>query len=788
MIKLNLSKATDIDYLFKNYNLNNLYLGYVKGRGYILIHENINKASFTCIESNTAPDDLNLNWHNDTKEIEEIYSQLDKILKPYIDKTLNGNKGDYQTKIVKGVYVDLVSDMLESLEEKYSTYDFAKAKNIKNSEIKQLALNPVETFNFYLNFDAKPLPYYKDAHEQIQSELKGQFKRAVEAFNKNKSIEAIINKDGETKPIITENEFIKIFNSVVCDAFENPLLNIKYGNGKVKLNTIEAIDYVTEEFNIKGVNKNGLETIYYYDDNLNYFEPLTDVKLKNLISNRLGLKVLKSDYEKIYKSIETTDKQYDNLLVFENMLFDMDYMEELNFPNCNYNRADYLAPALIGFETYNNKIHLLNYDDEFDFLGIYNTDPNPKNMTFTEKTLRQILIPKDEPNNLQMFHDFLQRLGACILGVNKFKVITLYFGEGNNGKGILKLLFELIFNRGAYSLTPATFEETFNLQGFTNRKVLLLDEIDKNDFKDLKPTLKRISSPEARIEQRAMYSTDNIVLTNFPMLFIFANVLVKLEMSDTALFNRFDFLKLPNSFVNERELNKVPNSYLVDRNTESKIKSDVDGLSWLITASIKAFVNMENSNNEFVLKQTASQTMDILAQTDYLTKFITLYTEKDLDLVGNECTTNEEILQQFKQYLEIIGATTTETDAVIKRRIGAVIKQVYDIEGKLKESEIYHKQNKTVASYKVKLLSFDELNREFNRVYLINENATQTDLVALEFSNDNKLVYNKIQNGTNTINLLNKAFPNFDNYKIVKELLNLNLIIKTTGTNLTSEY
>lgn len=151
-----------------------------------------------------------------------------------------------------------------------------------------------------------------------------------------------------------------------------------------------------------------------------------------------------------------------------------------------------------------------------------------------------------------------------------------------------------------------------------------------------------------------------------------------------------------------------------------------------------------------------------------------------MDLVGNECTTNEEILQQFKQYLEIIGATTTETDTIIKRRIGAVIKQVYDIEGKLKDSEIYHKQNKTVASYKVKLLSFDDLNKEFNRIYIINENATATELVALDFSNDNKLVYNKIQNETNTINLLNKVYSNFDNYKIVKELLNLNLIIKTT--------
>ena len=511
---------------------------------------------------------------------------------------------------------------------------------------------------------------------------------------------------------------------------------------------------------------------------------MTVETLKNLIISKLGIKLLKTDYNTIFKSLETNNKVYNNILVFKNILYDMDYMEELNYPVGNYNRKDYLAPALIGYEDKDHKIQLLDYDFDFDYMTLYDTNPDPTKITFVEKTLRQILVPKDNPADLSMFHDFIQRLGSEILGVNTYKTITLYYAPGNNGKGILKLLMELIFNKGAYSLTPQTFEETFNLQTFDNRKVLLLDEIDADDFKNMKPTLKRISSPESRVEQRAMYSTDNHVLNNFPMLFIFSNVLINLNMDELALFDRFDFLRLPNTFVSEKELNKTPNSYLKDRDTEKKIKDDIAGLSWLITASIQAFRNMRNSKSEFILRQTAEQTMDILLDTDYLTKFIRLFTYDDETLIPNEFTTVEEIYQQFKQYMNLHGKAIPEDETIIKRRIGTTIKKVYNIAGKVSESEMYYKQNNTTASYRIKLKSFDDIDKEFKRVYVINEDVDDKDLAALSYSKDNKIVYNKIQNGVNTMNLLNKAFPNQDNYKIVRELLNLNLIKITDEINL----
>ena len=55
MIKLNLSAPFDLINLGANANKSNLYLGYVKTKGYVLIYENNDASWFYCIESSTEP-------------------------------------------------------------------------------------------------------------------------------------------------------------------------------------------------------------------------------------------------------------------------------------------------------------------------------------------------------------------------------------------------------------------------------------------------------------------------------------------------------------------------------------------------------------------------------------------------------------------------------------------------------------------------------------------------------------------------------------------------------------
>ena len=199
------------------------------------------------------------------------------------------------------------------------------------------------------------------------------------------------------------------------------------------------------------------------------------------------------------------------------------------------------------------------------------------------------------------------------------------------------------------------------------------------------------------------------------------------------------------------------------------------------------FINMEKSKNEFLLRQTAEETMDILMDTDYLTKFITIYTYDDEDMVKTEFTTVEEIYQQYQQYMELQGKTIVDSEIAVKRKIGTTIKKVYNITGKVNDSDMYYKRNNNIASYRIRLKSFDEVNTEFKQVYTINEDAGEDKLILISYSNDNQIVYDKIQKGVNTINLLNKALPQNDNVKIVKELVSLNLITRQDETNLNED-
>ena len=765
MIKLILTSKYEITGLLNTiYNCSNLYLGYIKDLGYILIQENDNAIKVKCIKSDNT-EILEDNYHLDTEEIKELMD----FIKPQLSD-------DMKDKHKDDTALDIVGDLIEDLSDKYNSKFYIKAKDIANPRIKEFVIDPVDRFNFYLNYgEVMDKENYLKNQKELYQALEDTLQQTVTLFNKNKGITGL-DKKGNESPLITETKFIKILNNIISDSFGNPLLNLKFGNGKEKLNTIEAIDYLTDEFKIKGVYENTEETIYYFNDDLNYFEILNEKILKNLIISRLGIKLLRSDYNKIYHSFETSNQIDDNILYFKNILFDMNTMEELKG---DYRRSDYLSRTLIGYEDNKNQIQLIDYDTNLEHLDLYEDN---ENKTYIEQTLRKILIPKNDPKDKRMFIDFLQRFGSCILGRNKYKVITLYKGDGNNGKGILKLLNELVYNNGAYSLTPGDFEDKFGAKGFLNKKVCLIDEIGENDFKYLIPTLKRISSPQPNIQQRKIQSDEYYKLNKFPMLIMFANLIFTIDFSEKALFDRLDILELPNTFVTEKELNKKTNTYLVDRNTEIKVKNDTDGLSWLITASIQAFKNMEEANNEFLLRQTAEETMDIVSDVDYLTKFIVLYTYENENLIPSEFTTVEEIYQQYIQYLELQGKTDTDTETTIKRRIGTTIKQIYDIKGKVSDSDMYHKQDNVKASYRIELKSFEELNNEFKQVYVINEDTYIDNNTPI--SDDHKLIYKKIQKGVNTINKLEKEFPGFNVNRMIKELSNLNLIIKTNDTTI----
>ena len=138
MIKLNLSDAYNLKEIGAEFNKSNIYLGYIKTKGYILIQETNDNAFINCIESNTEPDYLNVNWQEDTEEIKTIFSILEKILLKYLS-----------TEEFNTAKIDVIDFLISDLAFKFESYNFVKVADAPNDRMRELFSNPVGTFNKY---------------------------------------------------------------------------------------------------------------------------------------------------------------------------------------------------------------------------------------------------------------------------------------------------------------------------------------------------------------------------------------------------------------------------------------------------------------------------------------------------------------------------------------------------------------------------------------------------------------------------------------------------------------
>ena len=375
-----------------------------------------------------------------------------------------------------------------------------------------------------------------------------------------------------------------------------------------------------------------------------------------------------------------------------------------------------------------------------------------------------------------MFRDFLERLGSNIYGTNLYKVLTFYYGDGDNAKSILNLFINLIFNKLNYEIKPDDLKDGFNLENFYNRLIITIDEVGKNSFDELKEYLKQATSKYSKMEKRQIYSNKTFTLYKFPNINIYSNELLDLNpATEGALFSRIDYLKLPNKFVTSSELDKYENTYEVVDGLEDLLKKDTDGLSWLITAGILCFKEMKNNSNRYTLKQTREQTIDIFLNADYLTKFLMVSTEYVDELPREQFTSNLDITNSYLQYMANLNKTV-DTENLAKT-IGIKLSKLYP---QLKNKENKYKATGNGATmYKLKLKEPEEINKQFNQAYTINEYVTDNQLNIIDTDKKYKAVYDKIQKGKCTISMLNKELPSINCYDIVQQLESLNLIYNT---------
>ena len=780
-----ISKPYDINqYLEKGTGYNNkLYLAYIyQIKKYILINQKEKDFYFTPLQTSYDPVTLfnrtgNANW-------EEMETEIKKIL--------GNNKNKGLDKVVNKI----IYTLLRKLNDLFINNHFTTLKTFPK-DLKTFILNPVDTYNIYTEDE-----YDKEIIKTVKKEIETNIEEIISLYNGNSLY-------------ITDDWLNKQIKYLVSFTSKDSFLSLHLGHKPVKYYQATAGETIVKELGLKRHLKDGKETLYFYNENLKYFDEITTANLKQKLYERLGFNLVESDINAITKAVSNEDILYRNLLVFGNMYYDTSTLDEFKplLEVSNYNRQDYLTVNNIGrYNETNNTISLLNFQKELkleDILTVKGIEKIDKEgnkiitvpeitqeelntlpvdeyktkygMTLTELVLRQILIPKDNPSDITLFKDRLERTGSNIYGSNLYKVISFYYGDGDNAKSILNLLNNLIFNKLDYEIKPETLKDSFNLENFYNRLLITIDEVTRDSFNDLKDYLKQMSSKYSKMEARQLYTGNTFTLYGFPNIEIFSNELLDLQpIEDGAIFSRIDYLELPNKFVETSELDSYNNTYEKLEGLEDKLKQDLDGLSWLITASILCFKNMKQTRNRYTLKQTREETIEVFLGADSLTKYLMAYTEFVEDLQEENFTSNLDITNGYLQYMA--GLKRKVDPEGLPKKIGLRLNKLYPQlkqEGnKLKD----HKNSNGGKRYKLILKSSEDIKREYNEAYNINENVTDKQLNVLDSDNKLKTVYNHIHKGNCTISILTDKLPSLDCINIVRQLESFNLIYGTGQT------
>lgn len=794
-IKTIIGDKVDISQYLEEYPYFNLYLSYIERTGYILIAETPTNTNFNIIISNETPDYLHLNYNQDKNQ--DFYKLINSYLIPYMKHLKEVGSLPHEIKRdIESLIIDIIDKLTLNLFKVYETDNYSKIKNYENKEIKDYLKNPVNKYNSLKKNPPLTPGEAKEKKRQTDKELLTHLQNFYDCFNSVKDLQVTDSKGNIKGTLYNDNYPIDLIAETLHETQANPLFILylsKYG-GKKNYYISRAAEELQKEFNLKRYINGDKTELYYYNKEIRQFQEIRIETLKNVIYKTYNFNLVQDDIKKIISSIAIENRLNKNLLVFDNVYYDTKNLEVFKQDE-NYDRGSYLTFNNIGVEQEDGTIKLLEYNQDLYLTDIFTVKELPNEldklpvtsykeqygMTLTELVLRMITTPKDNPADLTFYRDFLERLGSSITGKNQYKSIGFYYGTGDDGKSTLNYFYNLIFNRLNYAVTISSFEDEFNVINFSNRLVCNMDEITKNSFENSKDIIKRVTSPATKTEARQMYTDNTIVLNSYPNFNIYSNVMVKLDIKeDLALFNRIDYLVLPNKFVEKEEISKYNSAYPKLRGLEDLLKEDYEGLSWLITAAILSFKDMKEEGRKYTLRQTADETINIFLDEDDLTKFLNIYVEYDDSLNRSDYINNDEIASSFLKYMELLNKPVKEQGLKLKRKIGTRINKIFDL-----KKEDKYKKNDRITHYSLRIKSFEELEKERTTIYEINEYVTDQELEFINYSSDYSIIYDEIQKGeNNTIKELDNKYKNKNNLDIVRALKSLNLIIETEAIKL----
>lgn len=438
---------------------------------------------------------------------------------------------------------------------------------------------------------------------------------------------------------------------------------------------LEASKDIEKEFTVKRVD--GYD-YYYFDEDFERYELLNAPQLGVLVRISHSVSLKNQQLDSIISGIQRNDKHNPYLWNFENGIYSIEENKIIGT-----NKKEHFTIKNSGvLDKVSDEFTSLKYDDLVDI----NPNFDESKISLVQSTIQKILIPKYDKKDTDIYYDFLQRLGASFLPINRYKAISMYKGDGDNGKSLLFHILECVFNHGYCSILPEQLDNDQFLRStvLKNKNAIIFDELARNSFKNREFSLKQLAGGGTGVHEREIFSGSVSNSENFGMIWSGTNEIPIFNYNDNAFLTRLDVLLLANKFVDKKDLDD--NEYFKLENIKELIKKDIDGLNWLVSAGLKAYSDMVKNNMNFRCKQTSDKTLDLVTEEDPIERFLTnkiLATGKKINSV-----TNKELTESFIKYVKENDIDyRTENVKSISIRMGKAISRRFPSVSKVKTAD-----------------------------------------------------------------------------------------------------
>ena len=354
------------------------------------------------------------------------------------------------------------------------------------------------------------------------------------------------------------------------------------------------------------------EMLYFGDVKTGKWNRLGETKLKKIVTQILGKEDKECHYKNIshsLRSLTQTEVKFSKKLALENGLFDTETLE--------------LTPFSL---------------DEMAFYQIpvtYNKDVDSNKLNNWLEFLTQVASPEDIPLLQEWF-------GYCFLPDYRFHKVLWIHGEGRNGKGV--------FDRTIKGLLG---EDNFSTVGLER-----LDGHDRFILKNLygklynsssEPVSNKIFQTEIfqkltgqdTVDAEFKFGNEEKRFVNAAKMTVIGNKFPRINQPTTAFKDRMIFVKFPNHFDDNSQIQNLESVWLNDPEQRSAIFNwAMEGLQRLL------------SQGHFSVTKTQQETEIMFNRvTDNITAF-----QQERGIIDKKfTTTRSDVLTAYQNYCEEIG-------------------------------------------------------------------------------------------------------------------------------------